>query len=52
MAAMVRYARRQRPLEALAAATEQVESTFAGERLEVRGNRRTMVLTDGQRVPL
>jgi arylsulfatase len=52
MATMVCHGRRQRPLEALAARRDPVVSTFAGERLEVRGQRRTMVLVDGSRVDL
>jgi len=52
MAAMVRRGRRQRPLETLAAHPGPVVSTFAGERLEIRGERRTMVLADGNRIDL
>jgi hypothetical protein len=52
MAAMVTRGRRQRPLEWLAAGAGPVLSTFGGERLEVRGERRTMVLADGERIDL
>jgi choline-sulfatase len=52
MAAMVTRGRRQRPLEWLAAGAGPVLSTFDGERLEVRGERRTMVLADGERIDL
>jgi choline-sulfatase len=52
MAAMVRSGRRQRPLEALATKPGPVVSTFADERLEVRGGRRTLVLANGQRIEL
>jgi hypothetical protein len=52
MAAMVRSGRRQRPLETLAARRGPVVSTFADERLEVRGGRRTLVLANGQRIEL
>lgn len=52
MAAMVRRGRRQRPLETLASHPGPVVSTFAAERLEIRGERRTMVLADGNRIDL
>jgi choline-sulfatase len=52
MAAMVRKGRRQRPLESLAARRGPVVSTFDGESLEIRGDRRTMVLADGRRIDL
>ena len=52
MASMVRRGRRQHPLESLAAHPGPVVSIFAGERLEIRGDRRTMVLEDGRRIDL